>query len=71
MKTVVVVGGGITGLTTLHYLKKQMAEHRIEARLVLVEKNPYLGGKIHSEHQAGFIMETGADSIVIRVYWSL
>lgn len=66
MKTVVVVGGGITGLTTMHYLKKQMVEQSIQARLVLVEKNSYLGGKIHSEHQDGFIMETGADSIVAR-----
>ncbi|MCH7323973.1 protoporphyrinogen oxidase [Solibacillus sp. MA9] len=66
MKTVVVVGGGITGLTTLHYLKKQLADKNARARLVLVEKNPYLGGKIHSEHEGGFIMETGADSIVAR-----
>jgi protoporphyrinogen/coproporphyrinogen III oxidase len=66
MKTVVVVGGGITGLCTLHYLKRQMAEKNIKARLVLIEKNSYLGGKIHSEHQSGFIMETGADSMVAR-----
>lgn len=66
MKTVVVVGGGITGLTTMHYLKKQLAEKNAGVRLVLIEKNPYLGGKIHSEHEASFIMETGADSIVAR-----
>lgn len=66
MKTVVVVGGGITGLCTMHYLKNQMHEKNIEARLVLVEKNAYLGGKIHSEHENGFVMETGADSIVAR-----
>lgn len=66
MKTVVVVGGGITGLTTMHYLKKQLAEKNAGIRLVLIEKNPYLGGKIHSEHEASFIMETGADSIVAR-----
>ena len=66
MKTVVVVGGGITGLCTLHYLKRQMVEKDIEAHLVLIEKNSYLGGKIHSEHEAGFIMETGADSMVAR-----
>lgn len=66
MKTVVVVGGGITGLCTMHYLKRQMTEKQVEARLVLVEKNSYLGGKIYSEHEAGFIMETGADSMVAR-----
>ncbi|MBO2537185.1 protoporphyrinogen oxidase [Rummeliibacillus suwonensis] len=66
MKTVVVVGGGITGLCTMHYLQKQKKEKNLDIRLVLVEKNEFLGGKIHSEHDQGFIMETGADSIVAR-----
>ncbi|MEG0470912.1 MAG: protoporphyrinogen oxidase [Solibacillus sp.] len=66
MRTVVVVGGGITGLCTMHYLKRQMVEKQIEARLILIEKNAYLGGKIHSEYEDDFIMETGADSIVAR-----
>lgn len=66
MKTVVVVGGGITGLCTMHYVTKQMQEKGVEARLILVEENTYLGGKIHSEYAEGFIMETGADSIVAR-----
>lgn len=66
MKTVVVVGGGITGLCTMHYLNRQMIEQGVKARLVLVERNSYLGGKIRSEYGDGFIMETGADSIVAR-----
>lgn len=66
MKTVVVVGGGIAGLCTMHYLNRQMTEQGVNARLVLAEKNPYLGGKIYSEHEGGYIMETGADSIVAR-----
>lgn len=66
MKTVVVIGGGITGLCTMHYVKRQMKERGIEAHLILMERNEYLGGKIHSAHEEGFIMETGADSIVAR-----
>jgi protoporphyrinogen/coproporphyrinogen III oxidase len=66
MKTVVVVGGGITGLCTMHYVKRQMQEKGIEANLILIERNEYLGGKIHSAYDGGFIMETGADSIVAR-----
>ncbi|WP_413363842.1 protoporphyrinogen oxidase [Lysinibacillus sp. 3P01SB] len=66
MKTVVVVGGGITGLCTMHYVKRQMQEKGIEAELILIERNEYLGGKIHSAYEGGFIMETGADSIVAR-----
>lgn len=66
MKTVVVVGGGITGLCTMHYVKRQMQKKGIEAKLILIERNEYLGGKIHSAYEGGFIMETGADSIVAR-----
>ena len=65
MKTVVVVGGGITGLCTLHYLKRQ-APIVEPIRYILAEKNEYLGGKMHTEFDSGFIMETGADSIVAR-----
>ncbi|MGE7691962.1 protoporphyrinogen oxidase [Lysinibacillus sp. NPDC097214] len=66
MKTVVVLGGGITGLCTMHYLQRQAQEKNLHVKLVLVEKNTYLGGKLHSANEQGFIMETGADSIVAR-----
>ncbi len=66
LKTVVVIGGGITGLCTMYYLQKQKNERNLDIHLVLVEKNEYLGGKIHSASDKGFIMETGADSIVAR-----
>ena len=65
MKTVMVVGGGITGLCTLHYLKREIKSTE-PIRYILAEKNHYLGGKMHSLQEEGFIMETGADSIVAR-----
>lgn len=66
MKTIAVVGGGITGLCTLHYLQRNLGNEAQQFQFILIEKNAYLGGKIHSEHEGGFIMETGADSIVAR-----
>jgi len=66
METIVVLGGGITGLCTMHYLQRQVLERNIDVKLVLVEKNTYLGGKLHSVYDQGFIMEAGADSIVAR-----
>lgn len=66
MKTVVVLGAGITGLCTMHYLQRQVLEKDLHVRLILIEKNTYLGGKLHSAYEQGFIMETGADSIVAR-----
>ncbi|TQR19642.1 protoporphyrinogen oxidase [Psychrobacillus vulpis] len=66
MKKVVVIGGGITGLSTMHYLQKIKLEKALNVELVLVESNDHLGGKIHSVKHKDFIMETGADSIVAR-----
>ncbi|RKD22650.1 protoporphyrinogen oxidase [Ammoniphilus oxalaticus] len=66
MKTVVVIGGGITGLSAAYHLQQQAQENDLQIRLILVEAEPRLGGKIKTEHAGSFIMETGADSIVTR-----
>lgn len=66
MKTVVVIGGGITGLSTMYYFQKAVTEKSLNIRLVLIEADKTLGGKIHTVHDEGYIIETGADSIVVR-----
>ncbi|AWC28681.1 protoporphyrinogen oxidase [Bacillus cytotoxicus] len=66
MKTVLVIGGGITGLSTMFYLERMKKDYNLDLNLILVEKEKYLGGKIHSVKKHGFIMETGADSMVAR-----
>ena len=66
LKTVAVIGGGITGLTTVYYLQKLAKENQLDIRLILIEGNEYLGGKIKTAYEDDFMMETGADSIVTR-----
>lgn len=66
MKTVVIVGGGITGLSAAYYLERELSEAQEQLRIVVVEAKEKLGGKIHTIHESGFIMEAGADSIVTR-----
>ncbi|KPL60168.1 protoporphyrinogen oxidase [Rossellomorea vietnamensis] len=66
MKKIAVVGGGITGLTTLYYLQKMSREHNLDIELVLIERDQQLGGKIRTITEGDFIMEAGADSIVAR-----
>lgn len=66
MKTVVVVGGGITGLATMYYVQKAVKEKALDVRLVLIEAEETLGGKIHTVYDEGFIIEAGADSMVVR-----
>ncbi|WP_046174217.1 protoporphyrinogen oxidase [Domibacillus indicus] len=62
MKTVVIIGGGITGVTAMYHLAVQKPEWNI----VLIEQDEQLGGKIRTVTHGGFTIETGADSIVAR-----
>ncbi|PZE21611.1 protoporphyrinogen oxidase [Paenibacillus xerothermodurans] len=66
MKTIVIIGGGITGLATAYYLEKTLQAEQREAKIVLLEADAALGGKIRTVQEGEFIMEAGADSIVAR-----
>lgn len=66
MKSVVVIGGGITGLSTMYHLQKIVKMKNLPVRLILIEGNDKLGGKINTVHDGAFKMEAGADSIVAR-----
>jgi len=66
VKTALVIGGGITGLTATYYLQKLKKDQNLDLQLILIEQNKQLGGKISSVQTDEFIMETGADSIVAR-----
>ncbi len=66
LKTILVVGGGITGLSATYELHKWKRETQSDIQLMLVEAGSELGGKIRTKSKNGFIMETGADSIVAR-----
>lgn len=66
MKTVLVIGGGITGLSTMFELQKWKKATKANVQLVLADASDRLGGKIRSEKADEFIMESGADSIVSR-----
>ncbi len=56
--TVLVVGGGITGLTTAYTLA------RSGIPTTLVEASDRLGGKIRTENVDGFLVESGPDSFI-------
>ncbi len=58
MKKVVVIGGGIAGLTAAFRLKQAGIE------VTLLEKNERLGGAIHSVKENGFLVEIGPNTIL-------
>lgn len=55
MKHVVVIGGGISGLTAAYRL------HKAGARVTLLEASDHLGGVIGTVHHDGCLLETGPD----------
>lgn len=57
---IAIVGGGITGLATAYYLRRQQPLLSI----ALLEASRYWGGKIITERQEGRIVEWGPDSFL-------
>jgi len=64
--TIVVVGGGITGLAAAYYLRKFADAAGISVRLAIVEATERLGGKIDTLRKDGFVIEKGPDSFLAR-----
>lgn len=56
--TIVVVGGGISGLAAAYEAARN------GARVLLVEADDRLGGKVRTEHVDGFVVEAGPDSFI-------
>ena len=61
---VVIVGGGISGLATAYYLKKNAQAAGTPVDIHLVEASDRLGGVIHTVREGGFIVEGGPDCIL-------
>lgn len=66
MKKIVIVGGGITGLSAAHYLQQLKRDNGLALEVTVIEGDEALGGKIRTVEETTFTMETGADSIVAR-----
>lgn len=57
---IVIVGGGITGLSAAYELARRHVE------FVLIEASPRLGGLIRTEHTDGFTIDAGPDSLLVQ-----
>jgi oxygen-dependent protoporphyrinogen oxidase len=73
---VVIVGGGIAGLSAAWYLRQQAARQRLSLRYTLLETSDRWGGKIRSERIEGVgggptVIEAGPDSFLTRKPWAL
>jgi protoporphyrinogen/coproporphyrinogen III oxidase len=65
MPKILIVGGGISGLSAAYYLNKS------GVRPTLVEKAPQLGGVIRTSVQQGCVLEAGPDSFMAAKPWAM
>lgn len=69
MKRVVIIGGGIAGLSTAWSLREHCPAKEFE--IVLLEKNPRFGGNIRTERADGFLIEGGPDCFLSEKPWAM
>ena len=71
LQRVVVVGGGITGLTAAYRLLHPADAATEVPRVVLIDCAERLGGKIRSTPFEGRLVDEGADAFLLRVPWAI
>jgi hypothetical protein len=59
-RDVIVVGAGISGLTTAWHL------HHGNADVLLLEQQPQVGGAMQTEQRDGFLLEKGPFNVIVR-----
>jgi len=65
-RRVVVLGGGVTGLSAAFYAQKLAREAGRDIELTVVERSDRFGGKINTLRKDGFVIEKGPDSFLAR-----
>lgn len=71
MKKVVIVGGGISGLSTAYFLQEEAKNKGVDLKYWLIEKNDRLGGNIITEKIDDFTIEGGPDNFLSQKPWAL
>ncbi|UVI28207.1 protoporphyrinogen oxidase [Paenibacillus spongiae] len=61
---IVVIGGGISGLSSAFYFLREAAARGRKPELTIVDPAERFGGKISTLHRDGFVIERGPDSFL-------
>jgi oxygen-dependent protoporphyrinogen oxidase len=64
MKRIAIVGAGISGLSTAHYLRRGLEAAGTGAELVIFEAGPEPGGTMRTAREQGFTMEWGPNGFL-------
>jgi oxygen-dependent protoporphyrinogen oxidase len=70
-KKVIIIGGGITGLSTAYFLHEKSKEQGVPVDITLIEADNRLGGKITTDRADDFVIEGGPDSFLSAKPWGI
>ncbi len=68
---VAVIGGGIAGLAAAYRLRELAAAHEAPILTTVLEREDRAGGSLSTIRRDGFVIETGADSMLTEKPWGL
>ena len=71
MKRVVVIGGGIGGLSTALSIEEEAVQKGLGLKVTLLERKERLGGNIRTEKTDGFLIEGGPDCFLSEKPWAM
>ncbi len=70
-KRIVVIGGGISGLSAVNRLLELKKERNLDIEVFLIEKSGRLGGAISTIKKNGYLVELGPDMFFTQKPWAL
>lgn len=68
---IVIVGGGIAGLSAAFYAHKTNNAGDSNIEVILLESADYWGGKILTDRVDGFVIEAGPDTFIVTKPWGV
>ncbi len=68
---IIVIGGGISGLSAAHRLIELRDEKKLPLKVTLLEAGDRVGGGIQTLRQDGFLLETGPDNFITTKPWGV
>jgi protoporphyrinogen/coproporphyrinogen III oxidase len=68
---IVIIGGGISGLSTAFYMQRQAQAAGVPLSYTLVERDTRFGGKLVTDTVGQFVVEGGPDSILAQKPWGV
>jgi len=71
METILIAGSGITGLSAAWNILKKAKATGKSPQIIVVEKEPRLGGKTQTQVIDGMILEEGPDSVIAYKPWAV